>query len=336
MAPRLNLPRSIASAAILTRLATEHGMEITHCLAGTGITPSMLDDPAAEILAHQELRLVHNVVTTIGHIPALGLQAGCRYDLLDHGIWAFAVLSSPTVRHGWRIGVELMDISYSFARWRFDERDDEAVASADYSPVPPELRTFLLERDLAETMTVDHQVFGWTVPPTKVELSCPAPEYIDEFTALLGSQPEFDAPVTRLHFNRDVLDLPMPQANSHAAAIAERQAFDIMQRRRAREGVGATVREILLSRGVTIGQKEVAAELRISVRTLRRRLDDEQTSFRELLDETRQLLAEELLTIGTTVEDVADRLGYADASSFTHAFTRWTGTTPGRYARTRR
>ena len=39
---------------------------------------------------------------------------------------------------------------------------------------------------------------------------------------------------------------------------------------------------------------------------------------------------------GTTVDEVGRRLGYADASAFTHAFTRWTGTTPGRFARSHR
>jgi AraC-like DNA-binding protein len=48
------------------------------------------------------------------------------------------------------------------------------------------------------------------------------------------------------------------------------------------------------------------------------------------------VLAEELLPIGATVEDVAERLGFANASSLTHAFTRWTGTTPRCFARTAR
>ncbi|MFG3619221.1 helix-turn-helix domain-containing protein [Nocardia sp. NPDC047654] len=60
------------------------------------------------------------------------------------------------------------------------------------------------------------------------------------------------------------------------------------------------------------------------------------SGYRGIVAETRHLLAEELLTIGATVDDVAHRLGYADASSFTHAFTRWAGVTPGRFARTNR
>jgi AraC-like DNA-binding protein len=81
-------------------------------------------------------------------------------------------------------------------------------------------------------------------------------------------------------------------------------------------------------------QDQVAATLHVSVRTLRRQLGDEGTTFRALVEETRQLLAEELLGTGRlTVEEIADRLGYAEASSFVHAFKRWKGIPPRRYAR---
>jgi AraC-like DNA-binding protein len=41
-------------------------------------------------------------------------------------------------------------------------------------------------------------------------------------------------------------------------------------------------------------------------------------------------MANELLTsAGLTVEQTARQLGYADTSSFVHAYRRWTGTTPG-------
>jgi AraC-like DNA-binding protein len=78
----------------------------------------------------------------------------------------------------------------------------------------------------------------------------------------------------------------------------------------------------------------VARELGLSTRTLRRRLAEQGTSYQELLDEVRASLSTELLTrAGLGVEDTALRLGYAEASSFIHAFRRWHGTTPAAYVR---
>ncbi|MEU1521941.1 AraC family transcriptional regulator ligand-binding domain-containing protein [Nocardia rhamnosiphila] len=334
MAVHMNMPRSSTSAAILVQLGIAHGLTIAQCLDGSGITLPVLGDANGEVRAAQELRVVQNLVMRLGDIPGLGLSAGQRYRLATHGIWAFAVMTSRTVREAFRIGIEHMDIAYSFARWRIQETATGATVSLDYSAVPAQLHQFLLERDLAELITLDRELLGDAVPPTTVELACPEPSYAARFTELLGVTPTFGASATRLILTREILELPMPQANPNATALARQQAVDIIQRRRRRDGTAARVRDGLLARGVTAAQEEVAADLRISVRTLRRRLEAEGTSYRGLVAETRHLLAEELLALGTTVDEVARRLDYADASSFTHAFTRWTGTTPGRFART--
>ncbi|WP_371859775.1 helix-turn-helix domain-containing protein [Nocardia uniformis] len=73
-----------------------------------------------------------------------------------------------------------------------------------------------------------------------------------------------------------------------------------------------------------------ARALDISERTLHRRLADEHTTFRAIVNEVRETLAVELLAEGLTVETVARHLGYADAAAFTHAYRRWRGKPPGR------
>jgi len=80
----------------------------------------------------------------------------------------------------------------------------------------------------------------------------------------------------------------------------------------------------------------VAADLNLGVRTFRRRLAEEGVTFRDLSDETFGVLAEELLSTGLTVEQVAIRLGYSGAPALTRAFKSRTGETPGRFARAHR
>ena len=67
----------------------------------------------------------------------------------------------------------------------------------------------------------------------------------------------------------------------------------------------------------------------LSERTLRHQLAQEGTSYRALLDEIRERLAEELLiTQGLPVTEIAHRLGYVEVSSFSQAFRRWKGMSP--------
>ena len=74
-------------------------------------------------------------------------------------------------------------------------------------------------------------------------------------------------------------------------------------------------------------------QVALSERSLRRRLAAAGTSFRQRRDMALAERAQRLLAEGVPVERVAGELGYADAAAFTRAFRRWTGETPGRFAR---
>ena len=70
----------------------------------------------------------------------------------------------------------------------------------------------------------------------------------------------------------------------------------------------------------------------MSTRTLQRRLASEGTSFRALVDQERVGAARAFLALPDLgADEIADRLGYSEASAFVRAFRRWTGTTPGEY-----
>jgi AraC-like DNA-binding protein len=67
----------------------------------------------------------------------------------------------------------------------------------------------------------------------------------------------------------------------------------------------------------------------MSERSIQRSLSEEQTSYRQLVDEVRKSLAiEHLSHPGTSATDVAFLLGFSEPSAFTRAFRRWTGTAP--------
>jgi AraC-like DNA-binding protein len=77
---------------------------------------------------------------------------------------------------------------------------------------------------------------------------------------------------------------------------------------------------------------EVARRLGLSTRTLSRKLGEEGTSFAEILDQLRAVLAKRYLGDETLhVSGIAWLLGYREVSSLTHAFKRWTGMTPRRF-----
>jgi AraC-like DNA-binding protein len=326
-------PRGTGSAALLCALAVEHGLFPAALLAGTGITEKALTDPAAEISAAQELQLIQALAAELP--PHAGLAAGARYRLTTYGIWGFALLSSRTVRESHQVGMRFVGLSYALTSVSSRETDGELVLRFDDLDLPEPARTFVLLRDASAALQIWRETLGQAVVPSRVELRVPEPADPRPYEAAFGVRPAYGSTTTVVAFDTELLDRPLPQADPLTAAQCEVQCRELLERRRSWQRTSGQVRDLLLHEPWRMPpQEEIAAALHMSVRTLRRRLSEEGTGFREVLEQTRAHLAEELLgTAGLSVEQVAQRLGYAEASSFVHAFRRWKGVSPRRWAR---
>ncbi|MBO2447233.1 AraC family transcriptional regulator [Actinomadura barringtoniae] len=334
-------PRGVASAALLTRLAAEHGMPAERCLHGTGLAPATLNDPEAEITADQELTLIANLVAGLGHVPALGLEAGRRYHPTTFGLLGLAAISSQTLGQAVTIGVRHFDLTFGFSPF-VPERvpgalramiDDHAVRETHGE----EVARFLAERDLAAVVTFIRDLAGPDAALDQVAFRHAEPPYADRYVEVLGVRPAFGQPATFGVVGTRTLSAPLPQADPATAALSlrhcERQSLDRARQRSLSDRIRLDLgRRLESGRGLAT-QAETAARLNMSERSLRRHLQAEGHSYSDLIDESAERAARRLLATGRTVESVAAMLGYSGTSSFTYAFKRWTGTTPGAYAR---
>lgn len=325
--------RSAVSANLLTQFAASRGMDAADCLQGTGIAPATLADHQARISAAQELLLVRNIVQRIGHLPGLGLDAGLRYPLAAYGIWGFALASSPNFRSAADIAARYLDLSYAFVRFRWEPRGDDLVLLLDDSAIPGDLRQFLLERDFAALAKAVAEMKPGGIAPVSLELRGPPPSYAQRYVELCGLAPQFGAQRNALLYSAEVLDAPLPQGDSELARMCLDQCRQLLAARQGRTGLAAQVRDRLLQAPAAMPDIDgIAAALQLSPRSLRRRLEEEGTSFRDLLDEVRQMLAEEMLSTGRIkLSEIALRLGYAEPASFIHAFKRWKGVSPAAF-----
>lgn len=327
-----DFPRSVAGVALLVRFGAEHGIAADRLLADSGITPADLSDPDAEVAADQELRVIR---TLAGVMPDAGPTLGARYHVTTFGFLGYAFISSPTMLDAVNVALRFLDLSFTFSIPRASLSDGRAHIELDDSALPPPVARFLVERDLAAIHTVIAELLPDDAPLLAVDFRFPEPADTLRHERVFGLRPRFGRPRTVATFDAAFLARPLPQADPHTVALCEARCRDLVARRRARVGIAHEVRGLLARPGaIGRGMDHVAHELAVSTRTLRRRLSDSGTSYQELLDEVREALAEELLAIrALAVEDVALRLGYAEASSFIHAFKRWKGVTPAAYSR---
>jgi AraC-like DNA-binding protein len=319
----------------MIQLAEELGVSSLRCVAGSGLARDELTDPAREIEGRQELIVLRNILRSLDPSVPFALMAGLRYHSSTHGMWGFAILSSPNLRSAIELALRYFDLSYSFNRVSFEVEGREARLLYDGSDNPDDLRAALIERDIAALITLERDNLGRTIPMRSLRLRTPRPPYAAELERLCEVAPQFNAAVNCVGMEVATLETPQPLADDLGRQVCEEQCRALMERRRVRSGLAGRVRgQILRKPGEFPSMKTVAAELGMSTRTLRNQLGRETTSYRELVEEIRQTLAEQLLSAShLTVDEIAQRLGYADTSSFIMAFKRWKGVSPRSYKR---
>lgn len=323
--------RSIVSIQIQTRFAASHGVSVATCLRDTGIDEAALANPSTEVLASQELQLVRNIVREIGHIPGIGLDAGLQYHLSAYGIFGFALLTSVSLRNTFTTAENYLALSYAFVRFHPGVVNDKVYElRMGVDQIPEDVRQFLFERDLAAWANIMREIRPELLPVMSAAFRGKRPSYAARYSALCSVEPKYDAPENIICFDPAHIDAPLPQSDSDMARLCVEQCRQLLEKRRVRVGMAGRVRDrLLLAPSEMPGIEQVAEELHIAARSLRRRLEEEGTTFRALVEEVRQMLAEEFLRMpGMKIEEISMRLGYAEPASFIHAFKRWKGTSP--------
>lgn len=156
------------------------------------------------------------------------------------------------------------------------------------------------------------------------------PKSLGAYTEILGLQPHA-GPAHSVVFSREDALRPFLTADNSLWEMFEvnlrQRLSDLEGSVTTRERTRAALLEGLPS-GV-IGMEAVAKKLAMSKRTLQRRLDSESCTFKEVLDETRQELAQHYLqATNFTSPEISFLLGFEETTSFYRAFNRWTGRTP--------
>jgi AraC-like DNA-binding protein len=144
-------------------------------------------------------------------------------------------------------------------------------------------------------------------------------------TAFFNCPVVFEAEHNDIVFPAIELDTALPTANPALLRVNEQLLAQYLARLESSE-LAARVQSYLIQL-LPSGEFEEAAiarALNLSLRTMQRKLRQEGTSFRELLDETRERLAVQYLEDSTmTVSEVAYLLGFSEVSSFSRAMRRW-------------
>lgn len=327
----------IAISQVMLNFAGSLGVSAEACLLGTGIEPDQLCDAEALIRREQEMRLVENLMLALPEEPALGFKLGLQYNVSTFGIWGFAMRTSPTLYEALRHALRYLPLSTAYCRMAIIEDGDMLGISMDASEIPRHLRDFLLARDMATATNLVREISLSGVHIQDMTLKVPTLEHAQVIQSLCGVRPRLGCEHNALLLPRHEADKPLTSFDPHLVRMLDEQCRQQLERRQ-QSGITGQVRALLLGElGLVAGIEDVAQALSVSPRSLRRKLDAESTTFRQIHEAERRQLAEQLLvSTQMTLDEMAIHLGYSDTASFARAFRRWNALSPGEYRKQQR
>jgi AraC-like DNA-binding protein len=316
---------------IAEMLAAE-GLDVPSLLAQAQIDPAALEAAGARLPTEKISRLWELATDRSGN-PALGLAQHQVARPASFDVVGYAMMSCADLRGAFERLIRYLLILSDALTMTMSEEDAgyrvTFILFGGDRPVPRQRIEFIFVTVIGFCRWISAR----EVYPVAVELPYPTPIDPAAYGVAFRCQVKFDATVASLLFARADLSAPLPTSNRQVADLHERFAGEY-QRRFDHAQTSYRAREVIIRRlpdgEPTRGQ--VAGELCMSERTLRRRLEEEATSFIQLLDDTRRELAEQYLgRLHLSLPQAAYLLGFADQSSFFRACRRWFDVSPGQY-----
>ncbi|MDA7585882.1 AraC family transcriptional regulator [Luminiphilus sp.] len=318
----------------------EFGYDLQPILSGAGVgdgieahlnASELSSDLPGEVYYH-----ILDHILKVVNIPSFGVRVGQKFSLVDYGVLGYACLSSSNFRQLLQTFFRFQKIVGSNATFSeaLREKGDRAVIEIRSSSTEDHLARFDVEEAIGQWIVATQDMARDKQGVyTRINLSFSRPEYADDMQRLLGCPIFFDQPCNEMVFPADFLDHPLLMANELTSRLCEQQCDAILEGLNQQQGLVDQVRKLIINLPGTVPTpEEIAGHLNVSYRTLRRRLSDEGTSFKEIHNEVRMGMASEYLRqTDLTTQEITYLLGYSEASNFHRAFKAWHGKTPGDY-----
>lgn len=308
------------------------GVSRDRFLSVAGIDPRSIDDGDLRLPAVDYRRSVEAALVVTGD-AAFGLHMGERASSVMFDVVGPLIERAATLREGVEMMARYSRLVAEGHEPELHERDDVAMIRF------PSLRGDLpVERLTAEfvmtaLLPMLRQFGGDEARPTRVGFAYTQPAHVAEYRRIFGDAARFEQAFTELEFSRVWLDKPQLYKSPELYALLKTEAERTLGRLERDAPLRERIERILAKHGPReLTMDDVASELKLSARSLRRRLLAEGVRYGELVTRNLMNAAKRMLEHpGVSMKETAYALGFASSAAFHHAFKRWTGMTPKEY-----
>ncbi len=306
-----------------------NGTKLDEFLPKTGYSATIIED-LDQWISVQTIDDIWEFAAEYYDDPDIGLHVGEKATIGRWGLVEYLVLNSGTLG-------EIIQNSAKY--WRLILNSDKSI-TVDREGKMARLSFFsksitcryFYEADLVYSMRLIQQVLSSGFQPTEICFAYKKPKDISEYKRIFGGKILFDNPTYSVLFPFDYIDQPLPKSNPVLQSILQEHASGVLDDILGNTTLADKVEQLIQINLPNISIERVAKHLYLSVRTLQRKLKEEQKSFREILDEARKKKAHGyLIKKNISLGEIAFMLGFSEPSAFSQAAKRWFGMTPGNY-----
>ena len=259
-----------------------------------------------------------------------GIQIGKRFSLNSFGLLSQAVMSCRDLRTALRLIERYSTLAMPLLHC--SSKEDDEFLYVELKPLSkyPWLNQVIVEALLSSWRRAFRMLTGNSVSIEKALMSYPEPDYVEQYKTTQAKSLVFDNDKNVMILRRQYADLPFLTANPTDAKITKDECESALlqdqQDTLLSQKVSEQIRSLLAE---SPSGKQIAQRLNLTERTMRRRLSEEETSFRDLLTQARKEMATHYLhDTELQIAQIALKLGYQETSNFRSAFKQWTGYSP--------
>ncbi|SEH91814.1 AraC family transcriptional regulator [Pseudomonas fuscovaginae UPB0736] len=308
------------------------GLDSAALCREAGIDPQLMDDPNARYPLSATTRLWQLAVTASGD-PAIGLRVSRFVSPTTFHALGYALVASGSLREVFERIVRYHTVISDALELELSREGEHYRFSLRVPNGSPEPAQEAIDAFAAIYVRTCRNRLGRDYAPLAVHLRRAEPADPKPWHTVFRAPVFFGAAEDRLEFACSDFDSHLDDANpelaEHNEAVLDRtlaQLKPLTWERRVRETIEAQLPE-----GEPSAER-IAQALHLSLRSLQRHLADEGCRYDTLLNQCRENLAlQHLRDPQCSLSEISYLLGFADTSSFSRAFKRWTGITPGQF-----
>jgi AraC-like DNA-binding protein len=288
-----------------------------------------------ELISNRQVwRMIRRALRLTGRAD-LGFELSSSENATHFELPGAAMVAARTYGDAVELGVRYRNVVCGVTRSSLEHDEVHLTVGVTSKLRDKSVWPFIVEEYFSSMLTISRHLVGPQFRFHSLEVTYPKPAHAERYRQLFGCPLHFGREFNRARIERHWLSAPIA---TYCEVKTAQMGAELDQRAQANaipSRPTVTVEELVLrSDCAPLSIDEVANALQLSVRTLRRRLKEDGTSFRALHSRLRMEAAQRLLREqGMTVAAVAQRLGFSDTRAFRRAFKQWAGQVPGQIRR---